>query len=91
MELAAGIAGYIRRSDVETMLKSTANSTMYACTTDPRMEETWNIVQHEVFKFAFLLLSLKITRNGLLRLSTRFFFLVYCLHSLLSFIYLMLN
>lgn len=48
MELAAGIAGYIRRNDVETMLKSTANSTMYACATDRRMMETWDVVQHEV-------------------------------------------
>lgn len=48
MELAAGIAGYILRRDVESMLKNTANSTMYACATDPKMEETWNIVQHEV-------------------------------------------
>lgn len=50
MELAAGIAGYIRRSDVETMLKSTGNTTMYACATDHRMEETWDVVQHEVDK-----------------------------------------
>lgn len=54
MELAAGIAGYIRRNDVETMVKSTANSTMYAYPKDPQIEETWNIVQHEVFVFPYI-------------------------------------
>lgn len=48
MELAAGIAGYIRRSEVETMLRSTLNSTMYDYYAKPDIRNTWDIVQHEV-------------------------------------------
>lgn len=50
MELAAGIAGYIRRGEVETMLKSTLNSTMYDYYKKPDIRSTWDIVQHEVSK-----------------------------------------
>lgn len=53
MELAAGIAGYIRRSEVETMLRSTLNSTMYEYYTKPEIRNTWDVVQHEVIITTF--------------------------------------
>lgn len=51
MELAAGIAGYIRRSEVTHMLQSTLNTTMYEYSTKPGIKETWDMIQHDVCSF----------------------------------------
>ncbi|CAG9819246.1 unnamed protein product [Phaedon cochleariae] len=47
LELVAGIMGYVKRNEVEVMLESKLNSTMYSYYTNPEIENTWDIAQHE--------------------------------------------
>lgn len=48
LELAAGIAGYVRRSEVENMLENRLNATMYDYYTKPEIQRSWDIMQHEL-------------------------------------------
>ncbi|RZC35331.1 uncharacterized protein BDFB_000932 [Asbolus verrucosus] len=48
MEIGTGIAGYIRRNEVEGMLENKLNSTMFDYYTNEDIKNTWDIVQHEV-------------------------------------------
>lgn len=54
MEVGTGIAGYIRRNEVEVMLENKLNSTMYEYYSNEKIKETWDIAQHEVCKIIFL-------------------------------------
>jgi hypothetical protein len=49
LEVGTGIAGYIRRNEVETMLENKLNSTMFDYYNNEKIKETWDIAQHEVF------------------------------------------
>lgn len=48
IELAAGIAGYLRRADIENMLEKNLNTTMHEYYTKRDVEKSWNIMQHEM-------------------------------------------
>jgi CD63 antigen len=47
LEVGTGIAGYIRRNEVETMLENKLNSTMFDYYNNEKIKETWDIAQHE--------------------------------------------
>lgn len=47
LEIATGVVGYVRRNEVEVMLKSKLNSTMYEYYKNPDLKNTWDIAQHE--------------------------------------------
>lgn len=48
IELAAGLAGYARRSDVEEMLENRLNKSMQEYYSKRDVEKSWNIMQHEM-------------------------------------------
>jgi len=48
MELAAGLAGYARRSEIEDMLDQRLNASMHNYYTQKEVEKSWNIMQHEM-------------------------------------------
>lgn len=50
IELAAGLAGYARRSDVEEMLENRLNKSMQEYYSKRDVEKSWNIMQHEVIR-----------------------------------------
>lgn len=47
-ETAAGVVGYINRSEVERMLENKLNSTMYQYYDNGDIRRTWDVAQHEV-------------------------------------------
>lgn len=47
-ETAAGVVGYINRSEVERMLENKLNSTMYKYYDNDDIRRTWDVAQHEV-------------------------------------------
>jgi len=48
MELAGGITGYVLQGDVEDMLQSTVNNSMYKYLHNKEITKTWDIMQHDV-------------------------------------------
>lgn len=58
-EIAGGIAAYVLRSDVDTVLTENMNKALnqYNATDHGGVTDTWNIMQHEVtfFNVPFLL------------------------------------
>ncbi|XP_022920882.1 CD63 antigen-like [Onthophagus taurus] len=48
LEAIVGIAGYIRRNDVESMLENRLNESMYNYFNQSGVEKSWNILQHEM-------------------------------------------
>lgn len=48
MELAGGITGYVLQDDVEDMLQSTVNNSMYKYLDNKEITKTWDIMQHDV-------------------------------------------
>ncbi|XP_044734230.1 CD63 antigen-like [Chrysoperla carnea] len=47
LELAAGIAGYLRKNDVESMLERKFNETMADYENNTEIQESWNVLQHD--------------------------------------------
>lgn len=47
-ELGCGIAGYVMRDDVKTMLDSTLQSTLKEYNENTEITKTWNFVQYDV-------------------------------------------
>jgi len=48
MELAGGITGFVLQDDVEDMLQSAVNNSMYKYPYNKEIAKTWNIMQHDV-------------------------------------------
>lgn len=48
LEIGAGIAAYVRRGEVETMLENKLNSTMFDYYKNEDIQKSWDIAQHEV-------------------------------------------
>ena len=48
MELAGGITGYVLQGDVEDMLRSTVNNSMFKYPHNKEIMKTWDIMQHDV-------------------------------------------
>ncbi|XP_030753755.1 CD63 antigen-like [Sitophilus oryzae] len=47
-EIAAGVIGYINRHEVQVMLDTKLNSTMYKYYTSTDIKKTWDVAQHEL-------------------------------------------
>ncbi|XP_018335537.1 CD63 antigen [Agrilus planipennis] len=48
LELTTGIIGYVKRSEIEGMLENKMNSTMYKYYNTSQVQNSWDILQHEV-------------------------------------------
>ncbi|KAF5307910.1 hypothetical protein FQR65_LT06477 [Abscondita terminalis] len=48
LEMAAGIAGYVRRNDIEDMLDTHLNNTMHEYYNKADAKRSWDIMQHEL-------------------------------------------
>lgn len=48
LELGAGIAGYMMRGDVHTMIENRLNITMGEYVTNDDIHRSWDIMQHDV-------------------------------------------
>lgn len=51
LEVAAGIAGYVRYGEVESMLHEKFNETMLEYNNKEEIRKSWNTVQHDVSSF----------------------------------------
>lgn len=51
LELGAGISGYIMRGEVDRMLQNRMNNTMPLYQTDPDVQRSWDVMQHDVSTF----------------------------------------
>ncbi|CAG9862115.1 unnamed protein product [Phyllotreta striolata] len=47
LEVVVGVLGYIKRTDVETMLEDQLNKTMHMYYTKEDIKDSWDIAQHE--------------------------------------------
>jgi len=48
IELAGGITGFVLQDDVEDVLRSTVNNSMYKYPYNKEITKTWDIMQHDV-------------------------------------------
>lgn len=48
LELATGIAGYVRHDEVEGMLQKKFNDTIWKYNTNMEIQKSWNTVQHDL-------------------------------------------
>lgn len=48
MELAGGITGFVLQDDVEDVLRSTVNNSMYKYPYNKEITKTWDIMQHDL-------------------------------------------
>ncbi|KAK5645237.1 hypothetical protein RI129_006537 [Pyrocoelia pectoralis] len=48
LEMAAGVAGYVRRNDIESMLDTHLNNTMHNYYNKTDDQRSWDIMQHEL-------------------------------------------
>lgn len=48
LELAAGIAGYVRHNDVKNLIASGLNKTMEEYPKNQGYQKTWNMIQNDV-------------------------------------------
>lgn len=54
LELGAGIAGYMMRGEVRTMVENRLNTTMEEYLTNSDIRRSWDIMQHDVSILVFI-------------------------------------